>query len=87
VKVVVTELQPKITSFTVFVLMNNSLIIFSNTRQLSSGGTQNPGTLSGRTELMMHWQYHAPKKSVGVNISASQNEVARNAFWRNGIHF
>ena len=53
VKVVFTKLQPKITSFTVFVLMNNSSIIFSNTGRLSGGGTQNPGTLSGRAELMM----------------------------------
>ena len=51
-KVVFTKLQPKITSFTVFVLMNNSSIIFSNTGRLSGGGTKNPGTLSGRTELM-----------------------------------
>ena len=45
-------------SFTVFVLMINSLIFFSNTPsttgtgRLSGGGTQNPGTrgnLSGRT--------------------------------------
>ena len=32
--------------------MNNSSIIFSNTGGLSGGGTQYPGTLSGRTELM-----------------------------------
>ena len=51
-EVVFAKLQPKITSFTVFVLMNNSSIIFSNTGGLSGGGTQYPGTLSGRTELM-----------------------------------
>ena len=36
--------------------MNNSSIIFSNTGRLSGGGTQNPGTLSGRTEVMSDYR-------------------------------
>jgi hypothetical protein len=54
--------DPKITSFTVFVLMNNSSIIFSNTGRLSGGGTQNPGTLSGRTELMVKRAANTPRE-------------------------